>query len=136
MNPTAQWFFKTAIVLLIVGLVAGIVMAASGNHTIYSAHAHLNLLGFVVMSVYGCYFALVPAKATGSIPKLIWGLQTAGAIVMFPALSFVLLGNTSFEPIVAIASLAILIAAILFGWIVWRSPPLVFVSGKTPLAEI
>ncbi|WP_181703013.1 hypothetical protein [Chthonobacter albigriseus] len=120
MNTTAQLYFKTAICLLLIGMGAGIGMAASGVHTIYSAHAHLNLLGFVVMSIYGAYFALYPAKAEGRLPRIIWALHTVGVVVMFPALAYMLLGNPALEPIVALSSIVVFIAALMFGYVVWR----------------
>lgn len=132
MNSTARLFFKSAILLLIVGLVAGIGMAASHNHTISGAHAHLNLLGFVVSAVYGTYYALDPTRANGRLPILVWGLHTLGTVVMFVALSFVLMGDTALEPIVAIASLSVLIAAVLFGWTVFR--PAGVIAARAPMA--
>lgn len=123
MNSTAQLFFKSGIVLLIVGLVAGIGMAASHDHAIGGAHAHLNLIGFVVSAVYGTYYALDPAKAAGLLPRVIWALHTVGALVMFVALAMVLVGNTALEPVVALASIAVLVAALLFAWTVFRPAP-------------
>ncbi len=120
MNTTAQTYFKTAILLLVVGLAAGILMAASGDHAAAGAHAHLNLIGFVLMSVYGTYFALNGDKARGRLPQIIWIVHTAGAVVMFVALWLMLSGNPQLEPVVALASFAVLIAAVLFGWVVWR----------------
>jgi hypothetical protein len=120
MHPTAQLYFKVAILLLLVGMAAGIGMAASQNFTIAPAHAHLNLLGFVVTSVYGAYFALFPAKAEGRLPKVILGLHAAGVLVMFPFLSYMLLGNAELEPVVALASIVTFIAAAMFAYVVWR----------------
>lgn len=120
MNSTAQTYFKTAIVLLIIGMGTGIVMSASGNHSVAGAHAHLNLIGFVLMSVYGAYFALNAAKAVGRLPKIIWLVQTIGAVVMYVSLSMLLMGNPAVEPVVALSSIAIFIAAILFAYVVWK----------------
>lgn len=123
MHANAQRFFKTAIVLLLVGMGAGIGMAASHDHSIAPAHAHLNLIGFVVTSVYGAYFALFPAKADGRLPTIIWGLHTGGILVMFPTLALLLRGETYLEPAVALSSIAVFVAAILFAVAVWRPAP-------------
>lgn len=120
MNPTAQLFFKSGILLLIIGLVAGIGMAASHNHAISGAHAHLNLLGFVVSAVYGTYYALNPEKAAGRMPRRLWALHTASVLIMFVALSLVLTGNPALEPVVALASVGVLVAALMFAWTVFR----------------
>lgn len=119
-NSVSQLYFRTAIVLLIVGMAFGIYMAASQDHIASPAHAHLNLIGFVVMSVYGTYFALNPAKAGGRMPRLIWGLNTLAAVVMFPTLAAVLYGKPEVEPLVALASLMALVGAVMFAVLAFR----------------
>ena len=113
-NPVSLLYFRTAAVLLIVGMFFGIYMSASGNHAATGAHAHLNLIGFVVMAVYGIFFGLNPAKSTGHLPKVLWALNTAAAVVMFPSLVLLLNGYKELEPLVAAASFLALSGAILF----------------------
>jgi len=120
MHPTAQLFFKSGILFLLVGMGAGIFMAAGHDHTIAGAHAHLNLLGFVVSSVYGTYYALFPAKADGLLPKLHWAGHTLAIVVMFPALAALLYGHLEFEPIVALSSIVAFLAAAVFAVVVFR----------------
>lgn len=113
-NAISLLFFRTAAVLLIVGMFFGIYMSASGNHVAAGAHAHLNLIGFVVMSVYGIFFGLNPARSAGRLPKILWGLNTIAAVVMFPSLVLLLNGYKELEPLVAAASFLALSGAILF----------------------
>jgi len=120
MHPTAQLFFKSGILLLLVGVGFGIFMSASHDHTAAGAHAHMNLLGFVVSSVYGAYFALYPAKADGLLPKIIWAAHTLGIVVMFPALVALLYGNEAMEPLVAIGSFVLFGAMILMAFVVFK----------------
>ena len=121
MKPSiAHLYFRTAILLLITGMLAGIVMAASGAHSVASAHAHLNLLGFVVTSIYGGYFALFPDRARGLLPRLVYGLHTTGTVAMVPALVYLLTGHPEIEPVVAIASLVVAAGAVSFAVAVFR----------------
>ncbi len=120
-NSISLLYFRTAAILLIVGMVFGIYMSASGNHAATGAHAHLNLIGFVVMSIYGIFFGLNPQRSGGRLPKILWGLNTVAAVVMFPSLALLLYGHPSFEPIVAIAALLALAGAILFAVILFRT---------------
>lgn len=120
MHSNAQNFFKSAILFLIIGMGAGIFMAASHDHSIAGAHAHLNLLGFVVSAVYGTYYGLNAAKAEGLLPRIVWALHTLGIAVMFPALAMLLMGNEAMEPVVALSSIAVFIAALLFAYTVFR----------------
>lgn len=119
-NSISLLFFRTAAILLIVGMIFGIYMSASGNHAATGAHAHLNLIGFVVMSVYGIFFALNPRKSTGRLPKILWGLNTIAAVVMFPSLVLLLNGYPGFEPVVAAASFLALAGAILFAVLLFQ----------------
>lgn len=113
-NSISLLYFRTAAILLIVGMLFGIYMSASDNHAATGAHAHLNLIGFVVMSIYGIFFALNPKKSTGRLPKILWALNTIAAVVMFPSPVLLLNGHPSFEPLVAAASFMALGGAILF----------------------
>lgn len=119
-NSISLLFFRTAAVLLIVGMIFGIYMSASGNHAAAAAHAHLNLIGFVVMCVYGIFFALNPGRSTGRLPKILWALNTIAAVVMFPSLVLLLNGHPSFEPLVAAASFLALLGAILFAVLLFQ----------------
>lgn len=43
----ADKFIKSAVVYIILGMILGIYMAASQNHSQMPTHAHLNLIGWV-----------------------------------------------------------------------------------------
>ena len=53
--------FRAAVLLVIAGMVWGIVMAISENHQTMPAHAHLNLLGWVSLFLFGIFYHLHPA---------------------------------------------------------------------------
>ena len=53
--------FKLAVLFVIAGMAMGIGMAATHNHSIMPAHAHLNLLGWVSLFLFGIYYKLHPA---------------------------------------------------------------------------
>jgi uncharacterized protein YhhL (DUF1145 family) len=50
--------FQAAVLLVIVGMVWGIVMAISQAHSAMPAHAHLNLLGWVSLFLFGLFYHL------------------------------------------------------------------------------
>lgn len=83
-------FFLTGILFVFVGMALGQFMAASHDMLMAPVHAHLNLLGWATMALYGTFYALT--KDTYS-PKLAWtnfALTTASVIVMIPALALLL----------------------------------------------
>src|SRR6185437_4655401 len=53
--------FQAAVVFVIVGMVWGLIMAISGDHSAMPAHAHLNLLGWVSLFLFGVFYHLHPA---------------------------------------------------------------------------
>ena len=53
MKRLASSCFVIATLAAVTGMAMGIVMAASHDHSLALAHAHLNLLGWVSMALYG-----------------------------------------------------------------------------------
>jgi hypothetical protein len=49
----SSFSFKIATVMALAGIAMGIGMAASHDHSLMPAHAHLNLLGWVSLFLFG-----------------------------------------------------------------------------------
>lgn len=112
-------FFKTAIVFLIVGIAVGLHMSISGDHSPMGAHAHVNLLGWVTSALFGVYYALVPAKSGLRLAQIQYWIHTIGVAVLGVSLYFMLRGNPSIEPIVAVSSLVVFGGVLLFAYILF-----------------
>ena len=122
MPKVSDLFFKTAVVWLILGIAAGLQMAISGDHSAFPAHAHINLLGWVTSAIFGGYYALNPTKAERKIAMIHYGLYNVGLVIMLPALYLMLHeGITAIEPVVAIGSLIVAAAVLLFAFVVFSS---------------
>ncbi|KQX39997.1 hypothetical protein ASD04_04940 [Devosia sp. Root436] len=119
MPRISEYYFRTAILFLIVGISIGIHMSISQNHNVIGAHAHINLLGWVTSALFGGYYALNPAKAAGRLPMLQYLVYTVGVALMGVSLYLLLAGNTGMEPVVAVASIITFIGVLLFAWVVW-----------------
>ena len=119
MPRISEYYFRSAILFLIVGISIGIHMSISQSHNVIGAHAHINLLGWVTSALFGGYYALNPAKAAGRLPMIQYAVFTFGVIVMGASLYLLLAGNTAVEPIVAASSLITFAGVLLFAWIVW-----------------
>lgn len=119
MTNISHYYFKTAIVFLIIGIAMGLQMSMTGNHNIIGAHAHANLLGWVTMALFGTYFSLVPSKAEGRLAMIQYCVYTGGVVITIPALYFMLAGNPQMEPVVAIGSLITFAGVILFAFMVF-----------------
>lgn len=114
-----QLYFRTAIIFLIIGIGIGLQMSISGNHSMIGAHAHANLLGWVTSALFGVYFALNPAKAETRLAIIQYGVYVIGVAIMTPALYFMLRGNASLEPLVALSSLVTFAGVVLFAFLVF-----------------
>jgi hypothetical protein len=100
---------------------AGIAMGISQNFQLASAHAHLNLIGGVMLFLFGLYYRLVPAAGSSTLAKVQGSLHIAGA-VLFPAgIAIVLLNGPSYEAAPIVGSLFVIGAVALFSWIVFRT---------------
>ena len=119
MPRISEYYFRTAILFLIVGISIGIHMSISQNHNVIGAHAHINLLGWVTSALFGGYYALNPAKAAGRLPMIQYLVYTLGVAIMGVSLYLLLSGNVGMEPIVAASSLIAFAGVLLFAWIVW-----------------
>lgn len=83
-------FFAAGIVCVIAGMFLGMQMGASHNMTLAQAHAHLNLIGWATMALYGTFYALTASHYS---PRLAWTnfiLSALGVIIMIPALALFL----------------------------------------------
>ncbi|MCE3288967.1 MAG: conserved hypothetical signal peptide protein [Caulobacter sp.] len=75
-------FITTAALAALVGMVWGTFMGISGDHSMSPAHAHLNLLGWVTLSIMGAVYALPGMRFNTTLAWVNYGLSTIGAVLM------------------------------------------------------
>jgi cbb3-type cytochrome oxidase subunit 1 len=112
--------FLAAVLAAIAGMLWGLHMAISDNHAAMPAHAHLNLLGWVSLFLFGIYYRLHPSLDTAKIALVQAWVWIIGTIIMAIGVGLVSTGTTSGEPIAAIGSLIVLADMLLFGWLIYR----------------
>ncbi len=101
---------------LLVGIFFGMYMGGSGDHTLAPVHAHINLLGFTLMTVFGLAYRLIPALAGGVLATAHFWLHQIGAFILLVGL-FLLMSGTVGEGIGIIFPVAEL--AVLAGILCW-----------------
>jgi len=120
-------FFTVAPIYVLIGMAGGVYMGATEDHSLSPVHAHLNLIGFVMMSIMGTFFAL--SKAQVAPGKLAWAtfwLLNLALVLMIPSLAFVLKGQTAALPILMASEPLAILAVLLFLACVirvWRAKP-------------
>jgi hypothetical protein len=115
--------FRAAMLLVLAGMIWGLQMAIADDHSAFPAHAHLNLLGFVALFLFGIFYRLNPTVEANrlAIPQvLIWIVST---VVMAIGVGLVHTGHPAGDPIAAVGSFAIFADAILFTWLVFQVRP-------------
>src|ERR1700730_2478808 len=86
-----------SVVVLLVGMLAGIAMGIEQNFMLAPAHAHLNLIGGVLLFLFGLYYRLFPVAGRTTLAKIQGWLHIVGA-VLFPAgIAVVLIKGPAFE---------------------------------------
>jgi hypothetical protein len=109
----------------IAGMLLGIYMAASHNHTLFVAHAHILLVGFVVSFVYALIHRLWlggPGSRLATIQFYLHQVATLAMTVGLVVLYAGMLPEASIGPVLGIASVGVLLAVVLMGWMILRWP--------------
>jgi cbb3-type cytochrome oxidase subunit 1 len=119
MRGLAHFCFSSAVLYALIGMAGGIAMAASRDHSLVAAHAHLNLLGFVGFSIFGLYYHLVPGARASRLGRLHVVTATLGLWLLIPGVAMVTLGLS--EGPAVIGSLVTFVAMLMFLGVVVRN---------------
>lgn len=119
MRGISFWFFMTAVIYVTLGMTWGIVMAVTGDHGLAAAHAHLNLVGWVTLALFGVYYHLVPKAGEHLVAKVHFAVATAGVVLIVPGIAMALTGAG--ELLAKIGSVLTLASMLLFAVVVLRS---------------
>ena len=116
-------FLRLAVVFILIGVGLGYYMGATQNFTAAPVHAHINLLGWVSMFLYGLFYRANPEAAEGVLPKVHFWVALAGFLIFMPALAIEVLQIQPALPLAHIGLIAgptiVVIGMILFAIIVF-----------------
>jgi len=112
--------FPAATLLAIAGMIWGIVMAASGDHSAMPAHAHLNLLGWVSLFLFGIFYHLHPAVDHSRAAIVQVSVWIAATVVLTIGVALIYAGQNVGEAIATAGAVVVLADMLLFGWLVIR----------------
>ena len=118
MKHAATRFFITGAIFALLGMVWGIQMSATHDHTLSPAHGHLNLIGFVAMAVFGTFYALSPTAAASRLAGIHYLLTVASVLVLIPGIALAISGLG--ETLAKIGSVLALASMALFTFVVYR----------------
>ena len=81
MPRVSSAFFTVAALCGLAGMIWGSYMGSTHDHSMMPAHAHLNLLGWVTLSIMGGFYAL-PGNNPRTLAWVNFALSSLGAILM------------------------------------------------------
>ncbi len=94
MRDIAFIFFLAAVLCVTGGMIWGLQMAASGDHAMVGAHAHLNLVGWATMALFAIYYRLTPLAAQGWLPRIHAAAAILGVAIMVPGIAVASTGGS------------------------------------------
>lgn len=95
MRDTAYVLFLSAVICIIAGMLWGIQMAISDDHLLAPAHAHLNLVGWATLALFGIYYRLTPTANGTVLSRIHAGCAIFGVVILVPGISIVVQGGTA-----------------------------------------
>ena len=108
MPKVALAFFTVAPVYVLIGMLWGGYMGMTGDHTMSPAHAHLNLLVFVQMGIFGAFYALAAGKYSEKLAWINFWLSNAGVLMV------ILNGNEAIAPAITVGEVAAVLGVATF----------------------
>jgi hypothetical protein len=107
-------FFGAAALYGLVGMAMGMMMGASGDHSLMPVHAHMNLLGWASLALMGAFYGIAGARTPA---KLAWAnfiVSNLGNLITLPLLAMLLGGNTGVVPVMVVGEVLIVLGMVLF----------------------
>ena len=122
-------FMRLGVLTLIGGMALGIWMGTTENFTLRPVHAHVNLLGFVAMMLFGLFYRTFPEAGRSKLAFSHFTLFVLGFLVQVPTLTLLLLGNPAVAPILGLSEIVLVVSIVLFAIVLFRST-----SGRPTVA--
>jgi uncharacterized membrane protein len=98
MKDMARLFIFTGLLFLVAGMSFGLFMGGSQDYRFIPVHAHLNLLGFVLMAIFGIAYHVWPKMQEGLLCRIHYFLHTVGVIVSMLAVYYLVQDAETYGP--------------------------------------
>lgn len=124
MTIRAERFLQIGILYLLAGIGLGIWMGKNEDFTLKDVHAHVNLIGGVLMLVSGLAYKAWP-HLLGRLSTVHFLLQAIAVAVLGVSLAMLLMGRKEVIPVLAASEWAVTLGLAIFAINLFR-------AGKTP----
>lgn len=119
----SRMFLLIGSLYLLIGVGFGMYMGGSGDHSLAPLHAHINLLGFTLMTLFGLGYRIIPGLIDTALARAHFWLHQGGVLVLLVSLFLLMSGRvpeTTIGPVFPVAELAILIGILLWAVNLYR----------------
>lgn len=118
-------FLRLAALFAVIGMGLGYYMGATEQFAAAPVHAHINLLGWVSMALYGLFYRVQPDAGRGWLPATHFWVALVGLLIFMPALAARLLGGPGLQGAAALGLIVgptlTLASMVLFAVIIFRA---------------
>jgi cbb3-type cytochrome oxidase subunit 1 len=121
MRRVSDRFLQAGVLFALLGMGLGVMMGKTEDFALAPVHAHINLLGWVSMLIYGLIYRVVPKTAQGRLPAVHFALSVLSLLAMIPTLGGYLMGDKSMAAPLGVASIVMWLSMALFAVIVFRA---------------
>lgn len=114
-------FLRLGVLSALVGMSLGVWMGANEDFVLRPVHAHINLLGFASMMLFGLFYRAFPAAGRGWLPMAHFGLSVLGFLILMPSLALMLLQKPFVLPLMVASEIMLVGSMLLFVIIVFMA---------------
>lgn len=113
----SRTYLLTGSLYLLVGIILGMYMGGKQDFTLAPVHAHINLLGFTLMTLFGVAYHAMPKLSGNLLAKAHFWLHQVGALVLLIGLFLMMSGNMTPETAAKILPVSEIV--VFFGMLAW-----------------
>lgn len=115
MSRISTAFFGTAVLYALAGMVLGIVMGESGDHSAAPLHAHINLLGWVSLAVMGAFYGIAGERTPTRLAWTNFAVSNLGNVLTLAMVALVVQGKPPILAILIPGEALVVLGMTLFG---------------------
>ena len=121
MRSVSNNFLRLGVLSALVGMSLGVWMGANQDFVLRPVHAHINLLGFASMMLFGLFYRAFPAAGRGWLPMVHFALSVLGFLILMPSLTLLILEKPLFMPAMIASEIMLVLSMLLFVIIVFMA---------------
>lgn len=114
LNTVSLRWVRLALVYFALAVLLGYAMSASHDHRLKGVHVHINMLGWMSMSLFAWLYQQFPQAARSKAAAVHFWLYNLSLPVMMAGLAALLLGHGEAEPVVALGATVTVVAVLTF----------------------